>query len=109
MYPNQRKSEGKARYWYRDLPPSAWIHFIYMVLAIVYIGGYIIRPMPEEIIWKTFWIFLVFVPIAIIEPGIVQGWKPTKKDILMSVGTAIVLWVVVGLVTWIKLNHFFGI
>jgi len=109
MYPDRNGSWGVSDYWYKDLPVSAWIHFVYMILAVMYLQAYIFSPMPSDVVWKTCWIFLVFVPLGVIEPGIVQGWPPTKKDIITSVGTAIVLWIIVGGVTWIKLTHVFGL
>jgi hypothetical protein len=109
MYPDRSKSHGDANIWYRDMPASAWIHFGYMVVALMFIGAYIVTPMSAEIVWRTCWVFVIFVPAAIIEPGIVQGWPPKKKDIQISVGIALMLWAVVGLVTWAKLAHFLGI
>lgn len=106
MYPNRLKSWGNENVWYRDLPTSAWIHFIYMMGALILIGGYIYTPMPSMVVWKTFWIFVVFVPVAIIEPGIVQAWPPTKKSLQLAFGITVILWSIVGLVTWIKLTHF---
>lgn len=109
MYPDRHRSKGDQKIWFYDLPDSAWIHFIYMVASLMFIGAYVYSPMSAEIVWKTFWIFIIFVPVAIIEPGIVQGWPPTRKDILLSIGVAVVLWVIVGLVTWLKLIHWLGI
>lgn len=109
MYPNRSESGGDPKAWFCDLPGSAWINFIYMVGSLMFIGAYILSPMSAEVVWRTFWIFVIFVPIAIIEPGIVGGWPPTKKDIFTSVGIAIVLWAIVGLVTWLKLIHWLGI
>lgn len=109
MYPNRFKSWGNENVWYRDLPTSAWIHFTYMVGALMLIGGYVYTPMNAEIVWRTFWIFVIFVPIAVIEPGIVSAWPPTKKGLTFSFGIATVLWAIVGLVTWIKLHHSFGL
>lgn len=108
MYPDRSRSLGYSSIWYLDLPPSAWIHFVYMVGAIVMIGGYIVSPMSTEVVWTTFWIFVVFIPLAIIEPGIVQGWPLTRKDIFTSFGVAVALLAVVGVVTWVKLAHWFG-
>lgn len=109
MYPNRFKSWGNENVWYRDLPTSGWIHFIYMVWALMLIFGYVYTPMNAEIVWRTFWISVIFVPIAVIEPGIVSAWPPTKKSLIFSFGIATVLWAIVGLVTWIKLHHFFGL
>jgi hypothetical protein len=109
MYPDRQESWGDPTKWFLDLPGSAWVHFVYMTGALVFIGAYIWSPMDPGIVWQTFWIFVVFVPTAIIEPGIVQGWPPTRKDILISVGVAIVLWGVIVLVTWIKLSHWLGL
>ena len=105
MYPDQDASAGQAEYWYRDLPDSAWVHFIYMVGALMNIGAYICSPMPKDVVMTTFWLMIAFVPVAIIEPGIVQGWPIKKKDVVLSGGIAIVLWSIIGLVTWIKLIH----
>lgn len=109
MYPDRSMSGGDQRYWYDDLPCSAWIHFVYMTGSLMFIGAYIWSPMSPEVVWRTFWIFVAFVPTAIIEPGIVQGWPLTKKDIMVSVGVALVLWTIVGLVTWLKIIHWLGI
>jgi len=105
MYPHRIKSGGDIKYWYRDLPDSAWVHVIYMTWSIMMIGAYIFSPMPDEVVWRTFQLILVFVPLAIIEPGIVQDWKPTKKSIVFAVRVAIALWAVDGLVAWAKLAH----
>ena len=109
MYPNRLESHGNERFWYRDLPTSAWIHFLYMTWALMLIGQYIYAPMPATVVWKTFWIFVAFVPIAIIEPGIVQAWPPTKKSLWISFVITLILWSIVGLVTWVKIAHFFGL
>jgi hypothetical protein len=108
MYPDRSESRGDPERWHWDLPGAAWVHFIYMVGAVMMIGGHIYSPMPAEIVWRTCWLMLVFVPVAVIAPGIVQSWPPTKKDIAISVASAIVLWAVVGLVTWVKLIHWLG-
>ena len=109
MYPDRSRSLGDPLVWYRDLPKSAWIHFVYMVGAIMMIFGYIASPMSTDVVWTTFWIFVVFIPLAIIEPGIVQGWPPTVKDMVNAVGVATVLLGIVGAVTWVKLAHLFGV
>ncbi|MDD5396989.1 MAG: hypothetical protein PHW24_02935 [Candidatus Moranbacteria bacterium] len=105
MYPNQKYSKGDPKFWYRDLPVSAWIHVVYMIVSTMWIAEYIFNPMPADVVKKTFDIFVAFVPLAIIEPGIVQGWPPTKKDITNSCTIAVGLWVLIGLVTWGKLVH----
>ena len=71
MYPDRSRSLGDPSVWYLDLPPSALIHSVYMVGAIMMIFGYIVSPMSADVVWATFWIFVVFIPCAIIEPGIV--------------------------------------
>ncbi len=109
MYPNRLESEGDPDRWYRDLPDSAWVHGAYMVAALMLIGGYLWSPMSSDIVWRTCGIFVIFVPVAIIEPGIVQARPPTRKDIAVSVGVALGLWAVVALVTWIKLTHQLGL
>jgi hypothetical protein len=106
MYPDRNESGGDPALWYRDLPDSAWIHVAYMTGSIMMIGGYIFSAMPSDIVWRTFWAFMLFVPLAIIEPGIVQGWPLKRKDVMISIGSAIALWALVGLVTWLKLIHF---
>ncbi len=104
MYPNRQKSEGDPRIWFHDLPRSALIHFGYMTATLMLIGGYLCSPMTAEVMWQTFWVLVIFVPVAIIEPGIVQGWPLTKKDVTINVGIAVALWTIIGLVTWAKLG-----
>lgn len=108
MYPDRHRSKGDQKIWYHDLPISAWIHVAYMTVSLMLIGGYLYSPMSEEVVLRTFWIFFLFVPVAVIEPGIVQGWPPTKKDIMISIRVAYLLWVVVVVVTLIKMVHWFG-
>ncbi|HEX8974654.1 MAG TPA: hypothetical protein VF817_04175 [Patescibacteria group bacterium] len=105
MYPDRSESEGDEDLWYRDLPSSAWVHFVYMTGALMMIGAYIFTPMPEEIIYKTFWALIVFVPVAVIEPGIVQGWPVKKVDVFAQLSVNFFLWGLIGGITHLKINH----
>lgn len=109
MYPNRDASRGDPELWHRDLPYSAWVHFVFMTAAIMFIGAYIYSPMPVEVVKRTALLMIIFVPVAIVEPGIVQAWPPTKKDLGNSAIITWALWALIVLVTWAKTLHWLGI
>lgn len=103
MVPNWDASNRVSKFWYRDMTAAGWMHFVFMTVQLVIIGLYLYSPMPSQVVRTVAVIFFVFVPVAIIEPGVVEGWPLSKPKIIATAGMAIVLWVIVGLATWVKL------
>ncbi len=103
VYPDWERSGRDKKLWYRDMSLAGGIHFIFMTLQLVIIFGYIFTAMPDEIVWQVCTIFLIFILFGVIEPGVVEGWPLSKEKKLITLGTAIALWLIVGVVTCIKL------
>lgn len=103
MCPNWKRSGKDRNFWYRDMTIAGWIHFVFMIVEVAVIAGYIFTPMPKEVVWRTFFIFLAFIPLGVIEPGVVEGWPLSTGKKIATAGTAIALWSLLTVVTWAKL------
>jgi len=89
--------------WYRDMSSAGWMHFVFMSAQLTIIGGYLLSPMPKEIVHQTAILFTLFVPFAVIEPGVVEGWPLSKAKKILTAKVTIALWAIVAAATWIKL------
>jgi len=103
IMPDWENSGRDADLWHRDMSYAGWMHFVFMVAQLVIIGGYLLSPMPKEVVQLTGVIFMIFIPVAVIEPGVVEGWPLSKGKMLLTAGVAVVLWSIVAAATWIKL------
>ena len=103
MVPNWSKSRQDRFSWYKDMTCAGWMHFIFMIGALMIILAYVMSPMPAGIVKNVCLIFLIFIPFGVIEPGVVEGWPLSRKKKEQTLGIACALWSVVGVVTWCKL------
>lgn len=103
IYADWNGSSGIREFWYRDITVAGWMHVMFMTVELVAIALYILVPMPGSIVWRVGIIFLVFVLLGVIEPGVIEGWPLSRKKILATFGFAITLWFVVIAVTWFKM------
>lgn len=88
-------SQDRSNLWYKAMTRAGWIHFGFMVCELTILGGYILTPMPLEVIKIVFVLFCFFIPVAITEPGIVQ-----KSNYIYP---TVVVYCLVFLITIIKL------
>jgi hypothetical protein len=95
IFANAKSGHIHRNLWYRDMTWAGWIHFLFMTIQIVILGGYLITPMPKDIVSLISWIFIVFIPVAVIEPGIIQTGglqKLTRKDQILTLGMTLALY-----------------
>ena len=91
--------------WFLDATWAGGIHFLYMTLEIPIIMAFFCSPMPRVVVIWAFRIFMFFVPIALIEPAIVTNWPLTGENLLVTVATSILAWVIVIVITYAKLGR----
>jgi hypothetical protein len=103
IYPDWNGSGKERKFWYRDLSLAGWVHVEFMTVQLAVIVGYILTPMPADIVQLVGVIFLIFVPFGVIEPGVVEGWPLSKEKKLATFGIAVALWLIVIGATWIKM------
>lgn len=103
MCPDWGRSGKDGRYRYRDMSVAGWIHFIFMTIQLILIMKYVSTPMSADVVLVIGVIFLVFVPFGVIEPGVIEGWPLSRNKKFVTFGIALVLWAIVGVVTWLKL------
>ena len=94
-------------HWHRAVTPAGWIHVFFMTCQLAILGGYILTPMPRPVINAISSLLVVFLPLGVIEPGIVQSGglkKITPRRLIRDTAIFIALLVAVLLVRFIKLN-----
>ncbi|MCX6761783.1 MAG: hypothetical protein NTY33_02985 [Candidatus Moranbacteria bacterium] len=60
-------------YWYLAITRAGWIHIFFMTCQLAILGGYILTPMPRPVVNAVSLLLAVFLPLGVIEPGIVQS------------------------------------
>ncbi len=94
-------------YWYLAVTPAGWIHVFFMTCQITILGGYLFTPMPRSVINIVSLLLAVFLPLGVIEPGIVQSGgikKLTIRKYVKISGIFIALIETVFVIRLIKLN-----
>lgn len=93
--------------WHKAMTPEGWIHFFFMAAELPILGGYILTPMPIEVVKINTLLLGIFVPFGVIIPGIVQtgGWKQvTTKDWIITGAMANFLYGLLILVYFLKIS-----
>jgi hypothetical protein len=54
--------------WWRDLSWSGWAHVIYVTGELTLLVGFLLHPMPSEVVMLVAAIFTVHVPIGLLQP-----------------------------------------
>jgi hypothetical protein len=99
MTPNWEASRKNPKHWYKDLTLAGWTHFLFMTAELVIIAGYIFSRVPSNIVWYSFFIFIIFIPVAFIKPEL--DIKRPMKNIILN---AVALYLLLFLVTYLKLH-----
>lgn len=63
MWPS--RSHGQ---WWRDLSWAGWAHVVYVICELSMLAGFLIYPMPDEVIAIVAIVFTVHVPLGLLQP-----------------------------------------
>jgi len=101
------KSGEKFRYAYRDVTVAGWLHAVFTIIIISVVWSYITTKVFPQVIWGTLFVFTIYIPLAIIQPGLAEcDWKDPdslKKAVAVACGSGIFLLALLFAVTWWKL------
>ena len=102
---DMRKSMSIESLWFLDGTLAGAIHFLYMAFEIPIIMAFFYSPMPRQVAKWAFAIFMIFVPFALIEPGIAVNWPLTGENLLVTAAVSISTWSIVLLISYAKLKR----
>jgi hypothetical protein len=54
--------------WWRDLSIAGWLHVLYVVGELSVLIGFLIHPMPDEVVLVVAAVFTMHVPIGLLQP-----------------------------------------
>ena len=82
-------------FWWRDLSWAGWAHVLYVAGELTVLFGFLLFPMPDEVIAVVLAVFTLHVPLGLLQPrwfltGEIAG--PRKQPLLLPLLAT--LWVV---------------
>lgn len=88
--------------WTKAVTKAGWIHFVFMTIELMILAEYIFTSIPALVVKIVTGLLLIFIPVAVIEPGVIQSGGD-KKKIREAVIGAIALMILALLVAVFKL------
>jgi hypothetical protein len=98
------KSKGSWAFAYEDVTMAGLLHFVFTIVQILLVWSYIVTKVPQHLVWGALFTFTIYIPLAIVEPGLAEcDWPPEKKDVAIACGSGITFLALLLVVTWWKL------
>ena len=81
--------------WWRDLSWAGWAHVVYVIGELALLAGFLLHPMPAEVILFVTSIFTIHVPVGLLQPRyFMTGHIATATEQPLLLPLLLALWAV---------------
>jgi hypothetical protein len=81
--------------WAHDLSMTGWLHVVYVVGELALLIGFLIHPVPADVIVLVVIVFMMHVPIGLLQPRyFLSGRVATLREQRLLIPCMLALWAV---------------
>jgi hypothetical protein len=81
--------------WWRDLSWAGWAHVVYVIGELTLLAGFLLQPMPADVILFVTLIFTIHVPVGLLQPRyFMTGHIATATEQPLLLPLLLALWAV---------------